>query len=445
VADEAKQFCPKCEKLELSDNRLTREDLEQLSRIVSKRLKADWKFKGQIFGAVLLVVLAVIGVIDAVVGFNLKQNMAEHFENQEKQAKKKIDDHLGSVDEDIKKSLAQADSQMRSNIARNFEATNVQVIIENVAKAEAKGILEAEVRPAVDSFREDAGFIRTVARAQAYDFKAYQWLLNIGKQTNDNAKLANQVVAEIDRSLLRDRSQFAPRRTYMTFSRTNFYYGPFASDELAMSFSSSAHDPTSFNREGFVNTVGDLKQPLFLHSLIEMFTNETDLAVADRLTIAVSHLAREDFHPHDFERIQTWWHSHKNDYTNWPFSEFDHGCDALSKGSFREGAKSFQHVLNLDPSADVSRALAITCYLETGDTNKSAELSKGFKPPTARWAQWASAMADLETGSVSNATVKFANLTKSNPMMIILPHEGDSFWRRLDWPLFYKLTSAEKP
>src|SRR6185369_4766809 len=315
----------------------------------------------------------------------LKQNMAEHFENQEKQAKKKIDDHLGSVDEDIKKSLAQADSQMRSNIARNFEATNVQVIIENVAKAEAKGILEAEVRPAVDSFREDAGFIRTVARAQAYDFKAYQWLLNIGKQTNDNAKLANQVVAEIDRSLLRDRSQFAPRRTYMTFSRTNFYYGPFASDELAMSFSSSAHDPTSFNREGFVNTVGDLKQPLFLHSLIEMFTNETDLAVADRLTIAVSHLAREDFHPHDFERIQTWWHSHKNDYTNWPFSEFDHGCDALSKGSFREGAKSFQHVLNLDPSADVSRALAITCYLETGDTNKSAELSKGFKPPTARW------------------------------------------------------------
>ena len=112
LADEAKEFCPRCEKLELSPNKLTADELQQLSQIVSERLKADWKFKAQIFGAVLLVVLAVIGVIDAIVGFNLKENMADHFQNQEKQAKSRMDGRLSSLDEDVKRSLAQIDVQM---------------------------------------------------------------------------------------------------------------------------------------------------------------------------------------------------------------------------------------------------------------------------------------------------------------------------------------------
>src|SRR2546426_4495588 len=48
----------------------------------------------------------------------------------------------------------------------------IQAIIEDVAKVESKGILDAEVRPAVDSFREDAVFVRTIARAQAFDFRS---------------------------------------------------------------------------------------------------------------------------------------------------------------------------------------------------------------------------------------------------------------------------------
>ena len=53
----------------------------------------------------------------------------------------------------------------------------------------------------MDSFREDALFIRTVARAQGYDFKTYQRFLEIRAQTNDNAQLAKQVIDEVDRSL----------------------------------------------------------------------------------------------------------------------------------------------------------------------------------------------------------------------------------------------------
>ena len=112
---------------------------------------------------------------------------------------------------------------------------------------------------------------------------------------------------ELDRSLARDRSAFSERRIFAIVSGTNVFGGPFTSDELAVRFKPVANDKTSFNREGFINTVSDLKQPLFLAPLVEYFTNETDLGVADRLTIAISALATEDFHPRDFERIQMWW------------------------------------------------------------------------------------------------------------------------------------------
>ena len=347
---------------------------------------------------------------------------------------------------DASNQVVAAYSTVTNQIAEEFQTPRIKQTVETVAKGEAKSILEAEVQPAVKSFKEDALFIRTIARAQGYDFKAYQALLEIGKGTNENAKLANQILDEIDRSLARDRSDFSPKRNYMTFSGTNFYSGPFTSDELAVRFSVSAKNRTSFNREGFINTVGDMKQPLFLPPLIEFFTNETDLGVADRLTIAISGLANEDFHPRDFQRIQTWWTSHQNEYTNWPVSEFNEGLIQFATSRFPEALESFEKVLSLDPSADQSRALAILSSFETGKTNTAAELGKGFKQPETRWAQWASAFVELQNGSVSNATVKFADLTKKQPTMYpFLPEESMSGWSKIDWQLFHKLISTEKP
>lgn len=81
-----------------------------------------------------------------------------------------------------------------------------------------------------------------------------------------------------------------------------------------------------------------------------------------------------------------------------------------------------------------------------GETNKMAELANQFKQPDARWAQWASAFAELQNGNVSNATVRFADLTKKQPTMaLFLPVENYSAWNKLDWQLFHKLTSSEKP
>ena len=279
---------------------------------------------------------------------------------------------------DASNQVVAAYSTVTNQIAEEFQTPRIKQTVETVAKGEAKSILEAEVQPAVKSFKEDALFIRTIARAQGYDFKAYQALLEIGRGTNDNAKLANQALSEIDRSLARDRSDFSPRRTYKLCSGTNCYTGPFTSDELASQFSSATQDQTGFNREAFVNAIGDLKQPLFLPRLIELFTNETDLAVADRVTIAISDLVKEDFHPHDFERIVTWWKDHNDSYTNWPLSNFDSGLSALLRGDFGVAAKSFREVVNVDRAADMSRAFAIKSYCEIGDTNESTELSKGF-------------------------------------------------------------------
>jgi hypothetical protein len=345
--------------------------------------------------------------------------------------------------EEASNQLALAYSSVTNQIAEEFQTPRIKQTVEAVAKGEAKSILEAEVQPAVKSFKDDALFIRTIARAQGYDFKAYQSLLEIGNGTNDNAQIANQTIAEIDRSLARDRSDFSPKRHLTKFLGTNVYEGPFTSDELATDFSAIANDRTSFNREGFINTVGDMKQPFFLARLIEFFTNETDLAVADRTTIAISDLVKEDFHPHDFEQIMTWWHSHQNGYTNWPIAEFNNGLNDIAVGNYSHGFQSFQKVLEIDTLADKSRALAILCGSEIGDTNKVEELTKGFKQPDARWAQWAAAIAELQNGSVSNATVRFAALKKKQPTMIFLPDKQIPFWRNIDWQLFHKLISAQ--
>lgn len=442
VSDQTKQFCPACEKLTLSSPKLSVEELAHLSQIVLEKLKADWKFKGQLCFAVFIVVLAVVGVIDAIVGFNLKESMSSRFLNQENQAKQRIDEHLASLDGDVKRRLSEADTQMRTTIARNFETPVIQGIIENVAKTEAKGILEKEVRPAVETFQKDAVFIRTIALANAYDFKAYQRLLELGGQTNDNARLADRVVAEIDRSLARDR--YGPmRRTFKTISGTNHYSGPFASDELAMFFPTMSQDKTSFNREGFVNTVDGLKQPLFLPLLVELLTNETDLAVADRITIAISALAKEDFHPHDFTRITSWWEENHDSWTNWPLSALDVGLRELSLVNYSRASDAFEQVLKLDSGADMSRAYAISCYWETSQTNRALALAKEFKNPVSRWAQWAAAKAEIESGNISNGTVRFFSIATNFPTMGGgLPSQTSHIYRNIDWQLFNRLRAT---
>jgi hypothetical protein len=348
--------------------------------------------------------------------------------------------------QDASNQVAFAYSSVTNQIDIEFQTPRIKQTVENVAKGEAKNILEAYVQPEVDRFRTDAELLRLATRARAYDFKAYQQLLQLEVQTNDNANLSKEVIAEIDRSLERERVENESSwRIYMQYSGGTFYKGPFTSDELVFRFPTVEQDHTRLNREGFINSVRDLKQPLFLPQLVHFLTNETDLSVADRITLAISELTKEDFRPHDFEQIKSWWETHQNAYTNWPLSEFNRGSSEFSMVHYSEAAKSFAHILQIDPTADMSRAYAIACYWETGETNMAINLAKEFKDPSTRWAQWAAAKAELETGNISNATVHLAAISTNFPTMDDLPKQGYDVWKKINWQLFNKLTTTTKP
>jgi hypothetical protein len=410
---------------------LSQEQEDRISQRVSKRLgesngflwSVSWRAFAWFFG--LLGLAFGWGILSAVQTLN--RLAATRFDN---------------LDRNMSNLVAEAHARISSNIVDQFQEPRIRRTVEDVASKESKAILQSEVQPTVNRFRDDAEFLRLATRARAYDFKAYLQLFELKKQTNDLAHYAEEVIAETDRSLERDRSQFMPRRTLVLYSGTNAYSGPFTSDELALMFGTISQDKTAYNREGFVNTVGELHESLFLGLLMVFLANETDLEVADRVTIAISTITKEDFHPRDFERIQTWWHSHENEYTNWPSSQYGQGLMHLVIGGYSEAAGSFRDVLKIDPAADMSRAFAIGSLLQIGQTNKAVELAKGFKSPTGRWAQWAAAKAELETGNVSNATVQFGKLTRDNPTILMIPQEGNDLFKKIDWKLFREVTSG---
>jgi hypothetical protein len=425
--------CPNCGLLSVEravEPGLSLEQEAKISEAVSRTLLGNKRFLWSISWRTFLWIMTVVGLVAGWGIISIVQNV--------KQAART---RLDTLDRNMSNLVAEAYIRVSSNITEEFRDPRIHKTVEDVAGKEAKAILESEVQPTVGRFRNDAEFLRLATRARAYDFKAYLRLLDLQKGTNDLAHYAEEVVLETDRSLEKDRSQFMPHKVYAIYSGTNLYGGPFTSDELVLRFPITAQDKTAYNREGFVNTVGDLREPLFLGSLVSLLANEADLGVADRLTIAISTLTKQDFHPRDFDAIQTWWQSHGTEYTNWPISEFNQGFASFLASSYSAAAVSFQKVLKVDPFADMSRAFAIGSLLEIGETNQALELSKGFKLATGRWAQWSAAKAELETGSVSNATVQFATLAAKNPTMMILPVEGSAVFRKLDWGLFHQVAS----
>jgi hypothetical protein len=112
---------------------------------------------------------------------------------------------------------------------------------------------------------------------------------------------------------------------------------------------------------------------------------------------------------------------------------------------YQQAAETFEEVLKLDSTADMSRAYAIACYWEMGQTNRARTLAKDFKNPSSRWAQWASAKADLEAGNISNATIRFFTITTNFPGMPQQPNQYYHVYRNIDWQLFNRLKEAKSP
>jgi tetratricopeptide (TPR) repeat protein len=146
------------------------------------------------------------------------------------------------------------------------------------------------------------------------------------------------------------------------------------------------------------------------------------------------------------ERVKLWWETHQNAYTNWPYAEFLEGADQFSQTHYSSAANFFEQVLKIDPTADMSRALATGCYWEIGDTNKAILLAKDFKNSSGRWAQWAAIKAEMETGKITNATLQLVNLYTNYPTMLGRDLIINKFpiWRKTDWQLFNQNVGQNK-
>ncbi len=115
---------------------------------------------------------------------------------------------------------------------------------------------------------------------------------------------------------------------------------------------------------------------------------------------------------------------------------------------YQEAVDAFGQVLELDPAADMSRAYTIACRWEIGQTNQAASLAKEFKNPSAKWAQWAqwaNAKSELESGSISNATVRFHGISINFPTLGQLPNRNCHIDRKIDWKLLDQLNGAKAP
>jgi hypothetical protein len=259
VVEDAVSMCPNCDNLafiEMEKVELSHEQFHELVKNTSKKLSVSWSLAWRVSWLVLLGLFTVLGIPGAIVGWSIwssmqsfermtTTNIQTHFTAFYQASSNQIAEARNAISNDVvtgfevygreaSNQLALAHASVTNRIVEEFQTPRIKQTVENVAKGEAKSILEGEVQPVVKSFRDDAIFIRTVARAQAYDFKAYQQLLELGKQTNDNAQVAIQILNEIDRSLAR---QIAGKRPVSILAEADLTGGPHPLDRKTQKLS----------------------------------------------------------------------------------------------------------------------------------------------------------------------------------------------------------------
>lgn len=202
VVENEISICPNCQNLgfiEVTRVELSHEQLQELVAEVTEKLSKKPRLLFGLAWRVVFGLFAVLGIPGAIVGWSIWSSMQSFEQTTTKSIKTQFkalsesssnqiaEAHL-AISNDVSSSfelfqheagvrLAFAYALVTNQIASEFQNPQIKQTVETVAKSEAKEILTEEVQPAVDSFRKDAYFTRTIARAQAYDFKAYQQLL----------------------------------------------------------------------------------------------------------------------------------------------------------------------------------------------------------------------------------------------------------------------------
>jgi tetratricopeptide (TPR) repeat protein len=290
----------------------------------------------------------------------------------------------------------------------------------------------------VRQLRDEQRLITVVGRAEALDAEAFRELLNLAQGTNEFASLAEAMVRNVRRTLLRDRSADAYDVPLRSLGEQK-YGGPFTSEELASQLADRVGVAV-----GAVNVIGNEKRTMFVPDLVELAHTSKDLWLLNRVSLALERMVGVQYSPWDLQPLDHWWSNHKASYTNWPGSEYAAADASFRACKYDAALKLFESVLAIDPKADKSRAFAVACAAEVGDIRKANQLNSSYDQKDGRWELWAAGKMLLTTGAVEQATRAFASLVEKYPVMA-----GDGFFERsnhflrnLDWPLFSQLVAG---
>jgi hypothetical protein len=298
------------------------------------------------------------------------------------------------------------------------------------------GTEEAERKLA--TLKEEQRLMAFVNRAEAFDKEAFRHLQQLAAGTNEVAPLAQAMLSKVQRTLILDLADTTFLIPLEREGETD-YRGPFTNDELAYRLLFSSPD-------GAINIVGNEKRTIFVPRLVQIAHNSKDLWTINRAAKALKEMGCVDFFPWDTGPLDRWWSENQSSYTNWPYGLHSQGIAAFSGCRYREALGNLTEVLKVDPGADRSRAMAIACALEVGDTNKVQALRSGFVQNGGRWDRWVQCRMVLETGTVHAATEAFADLAKAYPTF------KDSAWiskgkhvlRKVDWTAYEEMMKPDE-
>lgn len=188
VVEDAVSMCPNCQNLgftEIAKVELSHEQFQELEKGVSEKLSKSSRLAWRLTWRVALVIFTILGIPGVYVGWSIWSSMQgfekttttdiqTRFALLSKSSSNQITDAHSAISNDVvtkfdmygqeaSRQLAVAYASVTNQIAEEFQTPRIKQTVETVAKGEAKSILEAEVQPAVKSFKDDALFIRTIA------------------------------------------------------------------------------------------------------------------------------------------------------------------------------------------------------------------------------------------------------------------------------------------
>lgn len=385
---------------------------------------------------------------------------------------RKVQTVIDDIQASVSNNLQQAHSIMTSNIAQRFRTPEIQTLMEAVVSKEASTRIDstadrvidqkltALVRPQIDQINtalstaktetltlgqdldalrqtlsivsDEQRFLLLANSARLYSLRSFLELETLSQTTNVFAKDAGQIVWALRRDMEIDRQSLTEYVPIEQLGEEYEYRGPFTSEELAYRLKV----PVAV--ESAANAIRKENLKCFIPQLVDLAKREENLWVQNRITHTISVLSGEKFYPWTVNRLSNWWEKSSSQYTNWPYATFEKGLGHLDATQYKDALREFGVIVASDGYADKSRALALACAIEIGDTNGVAVFSTGWKYPEGRWARWAKARLNISTGDVAQVTKQFAELAaecRTFPDAAVM-NPGNPLLRQVDWSLY---------